>query len=230
MYCKGCGKEVDAIVTEVTDAGPHHAKQQCPICLAFLGWASKPKNETKRLKSKFTPESLEVEHCEICLRPKAMLGRWETLEIHHKMPIELGGEDVRENILVVCTYCHKDIHARHTYLYDHFRPNEIPHLSPREVPEPNKTPLVNIPLISGEEWPVYNYQINEWDKSYPAVDILQELRKIREWCLSNPRRRKTLKGVRRFVTNWLSRVQDKGGSLNKKNLPWDERPFFFPKP
>ena len=39
--------------------------------------------------------------------------------------------------------------------------------------------------------------------------MLKELRKIRQWCIDNPERKKTLRGVPRFVNNWLSRAQDK---------------------
>jgi hypothetical protein len=33
---------------------------------------------------------------------------------------------------------------------------------------------------------------------------------MRGWCLANPSRRKTRRGVRSFVNNWLSRAQDRG--------------------
>lgn len=34
---------------------------------------------------------------------------------------------------------------------------------------------------------------------------------MRGWLDSNPDRRKTRRGVRRFVNSWLSQEQDKGG-------------------
>lgn len=49
-----------------------------------------------------------------------------------------------------------------------------------------------------------------WLDAYPACDIDQELRKMREWLLANPKQKKN--NYRRFITNWLSRTQDKGGS------------------
>ena len=45
---------------------------------------------------------------------------------------------------------------------------------------------------------------------YPAVDIDQEMRKMIGWCESNPTKRKTRRGIKAFITNWLSRQQDKG--------------------
>ena len=49
-----------------------------------------------------------------------------------------------------------------------------------------------------------------WLDAYPACDIDQELRKMREWLLANPEKKKI--NYERFITNWLSRTQDKGGS------------------
>jgi hypothetical protein len=41
---------------------------------------------------------------------------------------------------------------------------------------------------------------------------MQELRNMKGWCQDNPRKRKTKKGIRRFVGSWLAREQDKGGT------------------
>ena len=70
----------------------------------------------------------------------------------------------------------------------------------------------NIPLNTGEEYPVYKKDIDEWQKLYPAVDVRQELNKMRGWCLANPSKRKTKRGVKKFINNWLSRQQDRGGT------------------
>jgi len=50
-----------------------------------------------------------------------------------------------------------------------------------------------------------------WGEAYPACDIDIELAKMKEWILSNPAKGKK-SNYRRFITNWLSRVQDRGGS------------------
>lgn len=51
-----------------------------------------------------------------------------------------------------------------------------------------------------------------WEETYPAVDVRQELRKMAAWLDSNPSKRKTRRGVERFINNWLSRQQDRGGT------------------
>lgn len=49
-----------------------------------------------------------------------------------------------------------------------------------------------------------------WREAYPAVDIEQELQKMRAWLDSNPTRRKTRRGIERFINNWLAKSQDSG--------------------
>jgi hypothetical protein len=46
--------------------------------------------------------------------------------------------------------------------------------------------------------------------TYPAVNIETELKKMAAWLLANPEKRK--KNYRRFITNWLNRTQDSGGT------------------
>lgn len=69
-----------------------------------------------------------------------------------------------------------------------------------------------------------------WLDAYPACDIDQELRKMREWLLANPEKRK--KNYRRFIVNWLVKAQDKGGTKlsydeqRKKKLDdWEKKPI-----
>ena len=46
---------------------------------------------------------------------------------------------------------------------------------------------------------------------------------MRGWCLANPTRRKTRRGVRRFINGWLAKVQDRGGTGG--TVPVTENPF-----
>lgn len=55
-------------------------------------------------------------------------------------------------------------------------------------------------------------QANKWAGLYPAVDILAELRKMVGWCDANPTKRKTRRGILRFINAWLSKEQDKGAA------------------
>jgi hypothetical protein len=68
--------------------------------------------------------------------------------------------------------------------------------------------VVEIPLNSGENFLIFQNQVEEWQTLYPAVNILQELRNIRGWNISNPKRRKTKAGILNHITAWLSKVQN----------------------
>ena len=74
------------------------------------------------------------------------------------------------------------------------------------------------PLNDGTEYAVTDKDIASWSKTYPAVDVVQELREMRAWCEANPKLCKTKNGVRRFIVHWLSKEQDRGhpGAVRKK--------------
>ncbi|WP_208507927.1 hypothetical protein [Variovorax paradoxus] len=72
--------------------------------------------------------------------------------------------------------------------------------------------VVLIPLVNGTDFAVTPADVREWEAAYPSVDVLAELLKARIWCRDNPTRRKTEKGVRRFLSGWIGKEQDRGGS------------------
>lgn len=72
-------------------------------------------------------------------------------------------------------------------------------------------PAILLPLNDGTDFPVSQEQCQEWAGLYPAVDVIQQLRNMRGWLIGNPTKRKTRRGIVRFVTSWLSREQDRGG-------------------
>ncbi len=81
-----------------------------------------------------------------------------------------------------------------------------------ELPVGNSAPkaVVEILLNSKALYPLSQNDIDDWQSLFPAVDVVGELRKMAAWAEANPTRRKTDKGVRRFVVGWLSKEQDKG--------------------
>jgi hypothetical protein len=61
----------------------------------------------------------------------------------------------------------------------------------------------------GEEWEVPAAKITEWEESYPDVDVMMTLYGIRQWLNDNPAKRKTSRGMVRFIGAWMMREQDK---------------------
>lgn len=75
--------------------------------------------------------------------------------------------------------------------------------------EMNSAPVViSLPLNDGTEYPISEQSVSEWKKLYLAVDVMQELRKMRGWLIGSPKRRKTKSGIGKFINAWLARAQD----------------------
>lgn len=84
--------------------------------------------------------------------------------------------------------------------------------------ENDPSPVIELLLNDKSLFPVYQSDVDEWQELYPAVDVMQQLRNMKGWIMSNPARRKTKKGIRRFITSWLMREQDKGIKQNTKDV------------
>lgn len=86
--------------------------------------------------------------------------------------------------------------------------------------EPQPTPSeFDIPLNDGSFYNVPMENIAVYKRLYPAVDVEQALRNMIGWCMGNPTRRKTRRGVKRFITGWLSGDQDEGKTRRPSNQP-----------
>ena len=94
-------------------------------------------------------------------------------------------------------------------------------VSPLEAgQEPEVVTLIRLPLNTGDEFAITDQHVAEFASAYPAVDIMQELRSMRAWCIANPTNRKTKRGILRFVNTWLAKAQDKPkGNSNGTHQP-----------
>ncbi len=91
-----------------------------------------------------------------------------------------------------------------------------------EAPASDSPTAIELILNDKTLFPISQTKVKEWSGLYPAVDIMQELRKMKGWLDTNPAKRKTKRGILRFVNNWLAREQDKGprqANQDKKELP-----------
>ena len=82
-----------------------------------------------------------------------------------------------------------------------------------EVPAPAAGVLAEILVADGAT--VTAEQVTEWSAAYPAVDVEQQLREMRAWCIANKSNRKTQRGVERFIVRWLGREQDSGARQSR---------------
>lgn len=136
----------------------------------------------------------------------------------------------------------KEFYANETYLNEELRETfreRYPKPSPNQeqeqeqeqkqdktCPEPPKAasgptilraPVLVFPTVGGKrrngtDWPLSEEKLAEYVESFPGVDVLAELRKARQWCIDTPTKRKTWDGMAKFLSGWLGRVQNEGGS------------------
>lgn len=75
-------------------------------------------------------------------------------------------------------------------------------------------PVILLMLNDKTEYPIYKSKVDEWSELYPNVNVIQELRKMKGWLDANPTKKKTKRGILKFVNSWLCREQDKSHGSN----------------
>lgn len=55
-------------------------------------------------------------------------------------------------------------------------------------------------------WELSAEQLEDWRRLFPHVDVDSEVLKAYAWLDANPMRRKTARGMRRFLVAWLMRA------------------------
>lgn len=88
-----------------------------------------------------------------------------------------------------------------------------------EMPRPDDPEFIRLPLNDGSEFTVSESLVSEFESLYPAVDVRQALRNQRGWLLSDRRRLKTARGIKKFITGWLAKDQDRGGNRGRDSPP-----------
>lgn len=91
--------------------------------------------------------------------------------------------------------------------------------APQKQKKPSSPVVISITLNDKSEYPITEADVAQWKELYQAVDIMQELRKMKGWADANPSKRKTKGGIKRFINAWLAKEQDKyhgpqGGGQN----------------
>lgn len=106
MGCQ-CNAEIVEVLTE--SGAIHYAKKVCVVCNDFKGWASKPTNKDKRKDRNNRWRSIWKERGYICAfcggneEDFPNSGQWQ---LDHIVQLSDGGEDVFENTMMLCTFCH----------------------------------------------------------------------------------------------------------------------------
>lgn len=77
----------------------------------------------------------------------------------------------------------------------------------------SEPPLLTFPTVGKtKDWHLDQAKLTELGAAFPLVDVLAECRKALAWMQASPARRKTARGMGRFLFGWLSRCVDRGGN------------------
>ena len=81
---------------------------------------------------------------------------------------------------------------------------------------PASPTVFELPALQNQTVPISQSDIAEWSEAFPAVDIRQQLGAMKAWLNANSKNRKTASGMKRFIVSWLSREQNRGGSIRSE--------------
>ncbi len=79
-----------------------------------------------------------------------------------------------------------------------------------EFPLGQNDPKTKQPLT----WGLTEAKLAEYRSTFPSVDVEAEARKAAQWLVDNPSRRKTAKGMPKFLFGWFERKLNRGGGSN----------------
>ena len=71
------------------------------------------------------------------------------------------------------------------------------------------SPVILIYRTRGQiaKWALRKNQLRAWEAVYPRLDVLHECEKAWTWVEASPERRKTARGMPRFLVGWLNRAE-----------------------
>lgn len=75
-------------------------------------------------------------------------------------------------------------------------------------------PARQFPLKDGTFFEPEESYVDELKAAHPQLSVEYELRRARLWLISNPGKRKTEKGMKRFLTSWMGRQQAPTGNIH----------------
>lgn len=83
----------------------------------------------------------------------------------------------------------------------------------------NNPIIIRIPLKGDEgEFIVYQSDLDEWQEAFKKINVLSVLKVLRQWNISHVNQRKTRVGIRKHITGWLTREQEKKTSVPSTKL------------
>jgi len=88
--------------------------------------------------------------------------------------------------------------------------------------DPEQGTFIALPLRA-DQTPVVHFvtdrDVLNLQQTYRSIDVAQECRLMLGWLIGNDAKRKTAKGIRKFISGWLNRAQTNGGSPFGQQAP-----------
>lgn len=128
----------------------------------------------------------------------------------------------------------EEYRGRNSSITPSYPETENPSSGSANPPEPNpaqpapaavseateEQPILTFPCDGKERtWHLTQRIVSDLSGAYPALDVLGEARKALLWVNADPARKKTAKGMLRFLAGWMGRAQDRGAGRTPVATP-----------
>lgn len=94
--------------------------------------------------------------------------------------------------------------------------------SEKDSGEPDKpaSPLMVFPVVGDKNrnWDLTESYLSQLSENFPGTDVLAECRHAAAWCQANVGRRKTARGMNKFLTDWIIRSRQRPDPKSNGNL------------
>lgn len=79
---------------------------------------------------------------------------------------------------------------------------------------PAEPPLLTYPCDGvADHWDLTQSTLDQFSPLFPTLDLLDQSRQALAWILASPDRRKTAKGMKKFLIGWFGREKNRGGGI-----------------
>jgi len=62
---------------------------------------------------------------------------------------------------------------------------------------------IELPISNGDSYKPTNGELDHYEAMFPNINVAQEFCAMQVWLECNPSRRKTQRGIKRFIAGWL---------------------------
>lgn len=90
--------------------------------------------------------------------------------------------------------------------------------------------FLEFPVIGpgASAWQLSEAQVAEWATLFPHLDVRAQSRQALAWIQASPGRRKTGRGMARFLVGWFGRAADSGRATSLRAAPPSHAPWVCP--